>query len=782
MAAPYPPPSAPASAPAPLPEPADGNLTGPQHDRLTWLQTILAAVFVVVGLAYLGWRATTFNPDAPILSGIVYGAEVLGFLASLLMLFITARLSVREPPPSNPDLLVDVIVSARDESVTTVRRTLVAAARMRYPHATWLADQTGRADLAELARELNVLYVSAVQDRATGKRSDAMAGVLKRACGALVAVLAADHTPSRTFLERTLGYFRDPRVGLVSTPLAAYNVDSFEHVQGDRRSVWSEQTLFNRVIQRGRDAWNAATSGGSAVVFRRGALNDIGATPEIARGEDLDTSLRMHRKGWLTVYHAEPLAFCLATTDFVPYVQQRTRLGQQAIAALRRHASALTGGELTWAQKACYLGGALGQLEGWRKLVFYTAPFASLLTGHAPVAAITVPLVVLFVLYYGLNFWVHEESSRGYGRAFETERYRMARLSASLLAVRGLMKSTDWKRVWKSSPGRSSRSQRFRYLIPQSGVLAMNALAIPVGLAQSYSGGTVANAGTLAMSAVWALGNMVLAQTVIGLTRRAASCRRQDYRFPIALPAMLNHRGTRPCAGVVDDVSATGFRYYGVLPRELGPGEFVTGQILLPNGPQPFIAEVHTASGRGADRRPRSIGCSFLWPTPGSGDELLGFLYGSDLQWRLNQFVEKSLTPIQRMARFLGHGPRGRESGQEYWAAATCQTLDGISTMHPGIITVPRNSRRDRTLVAFRRLLAKLPLRLTVTSRTGVRHMNGHAELFDAFHANGSPLYAYRFRPYVDPGQAPVRHPPPGPEPSLGPWTRRGSHLGRGKR
>lgn len=705
-------------------------------DPLSPSQRALAAGYVIIGLGYLAWRTTTMNPEAIAFSVLVYAAELFGFAASLLFLFVTWRLSVREAPPPDPNLLVDVLVVAGSQSLPELRRTLVACRRMRYPHATWLVDRVGLAEREELALELGLLYVGPTPQQPRGP----FAGAMTRARGQAVAIFAGDHIPSREFLHRTLGYFADRRVGFVSTPLETYNLEAFEHrVTRDQRFVRSDRTVLNRILQRGRDHRNAVTAAGTGVIYRRTALDALNDLQLTGIDEDLDTSIRLHGDGWRGVYHAEVLAFRAAPDHIAPFTEHRARQRRHALQSWQRNGLALFAQGLSLPQRLCYLSVAFQHLDPWRRLVFYGAPIAALLTGAVPVVSLSIPLVLLCIAHYGLGLWVYEEASRGYGKAFELERHSMLRLS--------VLASSLLRR--HRAPGRALASAR-RYLLPQSGVLAANAIAIPVGLAQGLSASRTLEGQEIALSVAWAGINTVFAGTALHGARPPKHARRRDYRFPIALPAMLNSHDTRLCTGVVDQLSAVGFRYYGDLPRPLSAGEFITGQILLPSGPHAFLAEVQSVRRGGGDPPVTGIGGSFIWPVPSAGDDLAALIYGTDLQWRLNRFVERTATPLEKVQR-TGTVGRSTRTRHGRWAAAMCRTLDSGSSVYPGIVTMPYAQTRERTLVCFQRLLTKLPLRVRITSREGIFNEDGHAELFDAFTVDGVALYAYRFRPYGDP-------------------------------
>src|SRR5437764_9408991 len=107
----------------------------------------------------------------------------------------------------------------------------------------------------------------------TGHERHAKAGNLNNALlqtqGAFILILDADQIPSPTILDRTLGYFRDPRVAFVQTPQWFYNVPP-----GD--PLGSQAPLFYGPIMQGKDGWNAAFFCGSNAVLRREALMQLG--------------------------------------------------------------------------------------------------------------------------------------------------------------------------------------------------------------------------------------------------------------------------------------------------------------------------------------------------------------------------------------------------------------------------------------------------------------------------------------------------------------------------
>ena len=176
---------------------------------------------------YLFWRLGSFNEEALSFSLLLYAAELFGFVTALLHLMMTWRLTEHEPQPPPQDLTVDVFIPTINEPVDIVRRTVIAAMNMSYPHQTWLLDDGARPEMQRLAATLGCRYLS----RRTNVNAKAgnLNNALAHSGADFVAVFDADHAPAKDFLERTLGFFSDPRVAFVQTPQDFFNLDSYQH-------------------------------------------------------------------------------------------------------------------------------------------------------------------------------------------------------------------------------------------------------------------------------------------------------------------------------------------------------------------------------------------------------------------------------------------------------------------------------------------------------------------------------------------------------------------------
>jgi cellulose synthase (UDP-forming) len=704
--------------------------------RLEAPRRVLVYCFVGVGLWYLGWRLGTFNPRAPFFSGLIYVAELFGFVTALLHIFMCWRLSQRRAPPPRPDIGVDVFIPTYSESVELVRKTLLAAMAMDYPHCTWLLDDSRRPAMRALASELGCRYLTR-PDNLHAKAGN-LNHALEHSRGELIAVFDADHAPRRDFLIKTLGYFDDAGVAFVQTPQDYYNLDSYQHRKsGASREVWTEQALFFRVIQRGKDCWNAAFFCGSCALVRRSALERIGGFATGTITEDLHTSIRLHAAGYRSVYHAEPLAFGLAPESIEPFITQRVRWGQGAMHVWRTEGIVSNSG-LSWAQRLNYLASVATYFDGWQKGVFYLAPVVVLISGRLPLLTAMPAFLLHFVPYYLLTFWTFEEVGRGYGGTLKIEQYNMARFAAFAWATLAwVLPNMKFKVTRKGSRAR----RMLQFTAPQWLVTAGNLLAIPAGIALYLDAHALPLAGLVA-NTLWAgintgLGTAVLRHTLIVQRRQ-----RTQYRFPVPLPAELDFAGfcTR---GTIDDLSEHGLRFYGPLPPNLQLDSEFTGRLTLPDGSLTLAGKVRSLIAL-ADHPGVFKGFGgVLSASAGDQQRIERFLFGSNMQWLMNSYSDQTETPLSRLLPARVPGAHPAAFGDVCWNAAEVTDADGRSIQ--ALLSVATATPVQNVwLLSFTRLPEYQPLRLECFHRSEVAPQMVQLQAADVQHECGPAAFVYR--------------------------------------
>lgn len=246
----------------------------PHETWRLWTLRVWVVLALVLGVNYVVWRWlasvnwTAWWISVPLVLAETYSVLDLG-LFGLTMWRSRQR---GEPPQAPTDATVDVYITTYNEPVDLVLTTAVAAQRISHPHMTWILDDGNRDELRQAAADLGIGYVTRGHEW-TGKPRHAKAGNLNNALmqttGEFILVLDADMVPQPHVLDRTLGYFADPKVALVQTPQYFTNVPASD-------PLGSQAPLFYGPIQEGKDGWGAAFFCGSNAVLRREALMELG--------------------------------------------------------------------------------------------------------------------------------------------------------------------------------------------------------------------------------------------------------------------------------------------------------------------------------------------------------------------------------------------------------------------------------------------------------------------------------------------------------------------------
>ncbi len=355
---------------------------------------LLAVFALAVTVGYLAWRlAFTLAPDALWLSIPFFLLEVHGAISLALFVYSVWDTDAAEVPEpvTETDLTIAMLIPTFNEDPEVLLPTVSAAVDLEPAHETWVLDDGDRPWVREMAEALGAHYIARSDN--THAKAGNLNNALTQITTDLVGVLDADHVPSPGFLTDTIGYFEDERLALVQTPQDFYNTDSFEHV-----GAYQEEAMFYRVIQPGKNLHNAAFWCGTSAVLRTSALRSVDGVAVESLTEDLHTTMRLHRRGWKTVFHNKVLARGLAPASYLEYAVQRRRWGAGAMQILRSDNPILKGG-LTLRQKLAYAATLSGWFEGLRTLGYFVLALVVVATGTAPLDA---PLKVFVPLYGGV--------------------------------------------------------------------------------------------------------------------------------------------------------------------------------------------------------------------------------------------------------------------------------------------------------------------------------------------------------------------------------------------
>jgi cellulose synthase/poly-beta-1,6-N-acetylglucosamine synthase-like glycosyltransferase len=189
-----------------------------------------------------------------------------------------------------------------------VKRVIDAVCAFDYPRDRFevqlLDDSTDETqkiacELAEewRARGIDIQYIH--RENRGGFKAGALENGLKTAKGEFIAIFDADFVPNPDFLQKSIHFFTDPKVGLVQ--------GRWEHINRD----YSFLTRAQAILLDGHFMMESNTrylSGrffnfnGTAGILRRQTIRDAGGWEHDTLTEDLDLSYRAQLKGWKFVF------------------------------------------------------------------------------------------------------------------------------------------------------------------------------------------------------------------------------------------------------------------------------------------------------------------------------------------------------------------------------------------------------------------------------------------------------------------------------------------------
>ncbi|KKW35624.1 hypothetical protein A2852_01890 [Candidatus Adlerbacteria bacterium RIFCSPHIGHO2_01_FULL_54_23] len=387
-----------------LPDPKKAFLNTDSPRGLLALNAIIAAIYFYVLVFH-------FTPGNPILFTLLVIGQIFNLWQVFTFIYTVWDTSYEAPRNPAYHAAVDVFITVAGEPTALVRETVRAAVAMRHPAKRVYILNDGYVTKKENWRDMEALAaLEGVQCITRTVPGGAKAGninnALRLTSSPLVVIFDADHVPHPDFLEKTVPYFADPKVGFVQTPQFYKNFAQNYLTQG----AWEQQELFFGPICKGKNRLNSTIMCGTNMVLRREALFAVGGMCTESITEDFVTGMFMHEKGYKSVYHGEVLAEGLAPEDFLSYTRQQFRWARGCLDAIFRYNPIFRSG-LTFAQRIQYLSSASFFLSGSIVLMHSILPIIFLYTGAVPVIISGMLLTAVFLPYIFLTLYAIQRSS-----------------------------------------------------------------------------------------------------------------------------------------------------------------------------------------------------------------------------------------------------------------------------------------------------------------------------------------------------------------------------------
>lgn len=334
----------------------------PRRGRL-WLLIFLAPLAEAGLMFWLAlpshWQTRPYDPR----QWLIVLDKVMLVTIILIELFRLAQtvsmvhgtLWARNPVPVVPDggkriAFVTTCVPGK-EPPEMVWDTLRAAVMMRFPgpYDVWLLDEGDDPVMKQICAQLGVRHFSRKGIRRWNTRKGPFRAKTKHGNYNawldgfghgydLLAMVDTDHVPRHNFLERMVGYFRDPDVAFVVGPQVYGNYDTMV-----TKSAESQQFLFHALVQRAGNTFYAPMFIGTNVVVRVAALLQGGGFFDSIT-EDMATGIKIHTmrnpasgRRWKSIYTPDVVAVGEGPSSWSDFIGQQMRWARGTFSFVGRH-------------------------------------------------------------------------------------------------------------------------------------------------------------------------------------------------------------------------------------------------------------------------------------------------------------------------------------------------------------------------------------------------------------------------------------------------------------
>jgi cellulose synthase (UDP-forming) len=266
--------------------------------------------------------------------------------------------------------------SSPGEPLSMFEKTLAACRDISYPHTTYLLDDTCDPAFREVSKRSGAIWLGLVG--IPGAKAGKINAALKLTTEDFILVLDPDHIPFPNFLDHTLGFFKDEKVGFVQVSQAYYN-----QYRSFTAAGAAEQTYtFYGPTQMSLYGHGCSVAIGANCTFRRKALESIGGHG-IGLAEDLITSIRLHAQGWTSIYNPVIISRGLVPEDFGSFCKQQLKWSRGVFEVTFAEIPRLFL-KLSFWQKISYLSIGTYYFVGATQFFFTLIPFLFFFTGILP--------------------------------------------------------------------------------------------------------------------------------------------------------------------------------------------------------------------------------------------------------------------------------------------------------------------------------------------------------------------------------------------------------------
>lgn len=287
---------------------------------------------------------------------------------------------------------VDIFIPVYGEPVNEIKQTAVAAKNVYGLHQTYILDDGESDEVKAMAERIGVSYIR------RPVHMHAKAGninyALKHTQGDFFLILDADFVAQPTILYETIPFFENDNLAFVQTPQFYDNHNNFVSTAANFM-----QNVFYSLIQSGKNRFNAAFCVGTNVVFRRSAIMKLGGMHTASKSEDIWTSIRLHERGYDSIYIPSVLAVGKTPETLKAYSKQQLRWATGSFEIFLHH-NPLFSHKLTVDQRLQYFATTSYYFVGFSVLLLLLLPPLQIYFNLSPIAT-NIPVWQWALMYSG---------------------------------------------------------------------------------------------------------------------------------------------------------------------------------------------------------------------------------------------------------------------------------------------------------------------------------------------------------------------------------------------
>jgi cellulose synthase/poly-beta-1,6-N-acetylglucosamine synthase-like glycosyltransferase len=298
--------------------PADSKA---QHNKS--VTAIVLFVFITFLLIYAGFSNTIFI--------------IVSVLGIIVILHILLKLSAAIKPSSeslfeydkNYTPFVSVHVACKNEPASIVNSTVAALTKLDYKNYEVIVINSNNQDednwmkIKKYVESCGDNYIFVHLDKISGFKAGALNYLnnnLMSKKADIVAIVDCDYIVTPDFLSKTVGYFKNPKVGIVQAPQDYHNVD--QHNIG----LFYEYRSFFTLVMHQAQRFQLVNFTGTMGLIRAKLLLEKGLRwNEWCITEDTEAGTHINSIGYRGVYVDDSVGKGLMPLDYTSLIKQRQR-------------------------------------------------------------------------------------------------------------------------------------------------------------------------------------------------------------------------------------------------------------------------------------------------------------------------------------------------------------------------------------------------------------------------------------------------------------------------